>query len=112
MHERILDYSGMFKKARSQHAPQNRLVTLALVFALVFAIEHVAIHDFDVNGGDPDVNTECQLCRYNYVPILSWETPPSFTRLELFVHFPSMGEARYPRSRLFRSLWARAPPLF
>ena len=99
-------------KARNQHTLENRLIRLVLVFALVFATAHVALHDFDVDGGSLDVSSKCQLCRYNHVPVVASASPTSFIPLEIFAHFLPMERAQHSIAHQFSTLWARAPPLF
>ncbi len=102
----------MLSKTFNRHSEKNRLIRLTLVFVLVFAAAHVALHDLNVIGSGLDVHDECQICRINHVPVASLVTPSLFTPLQLLVHILPVEDTEYHLSRQFHTLWARAPPLF
>ena len=102
----------MLNKAFHHDTGDNRLIRLVLMFALVFAAAHVALHDLDVSGGGLIGSDECQVCRLNHVPVASSAPPSLFHPLQLLAHVLPVEVAEYHVSRRFNSLWARAPPLF
>ncbi|MDX2424705.1 MAG: hypothetical protein QNK15_00460 [Cycloclasticus sp.] len=102
----------MLRKAFHQSTEENRLIRLVLVFVLIFAAAHVAMHDLDVGGGGLDGHGECQVCRLNHVPAASLLVPSLLTPLLFLVHFLPVEDAEYQLSHLFHTQWARAPPLF
>lgn len=102
----------MLNKAFHQNTEGNRLIRLAMVFVLLFATAHVALHDLDVNASSLDVPGECQVCRLNHVPVASLVMPFLFTPLPLSGHLLPVVESEYHLSHQRPALWARAPPLF
>ncbi len=108
----ICDYSCMLSKAIYRYSKQNHLIKLAMVFTLLFASAHIALHDLDVIGSDLDVHNECQVCRLNHMPVAALFTPSLFAPLQLLVHLLPVEDTGYHLSRQFHNLWARAPPLF
>ena len=102
----------MLSKTFHRHTEENRLIRLVLVFALLFAAAHVALHDLDVNAGGLDGHGECQVCRLNHTPAASLAPPLLFAPLQLLVYALPAEESDYQLSHPFRSQWVRAPPLF
>ena len=101
----------MLRKSFHQSTEQNRLVRLVLVFALVFAAVHVALHDLDVGSFDLDGQSECQACRLNHTPAAATAAPVPFTPLQFLATVHRIADAEYQTSHSFHPQWARAPPL-
>ncbi len=100
----------MLRKALRQNTAENRLIRLVLVFALIFAAAHVALHELDMGSGNSDHH--CQVCRLNQMPAASLAAPSLLVPLLLLAHLLPVEDKEYQLSRPFHSQWARAPPLF
>ena len=101
----------MLGKALNRCVEERRLTTFVLVFALVFVVAHVALHDLKLNRAGLYGNDECQVCRLNHVPIVSAAPSAAFGITQPSTHLLPVEVAEYHLSHLFHSLWARAPPL-
>lgn len=101
----------MLSKTFNRRTEENRLIRLVLVFALIFAAAHVALHDLDVNDGGLDGHGECQVCRINHAPVASLAPPSHFSPLQLLVYVLSVADSDYQPPHPFYAQWARAPPL-
>jgi len=102
----------MLNKAFRQNTKENRLTRLVLVFALVFASVHVALHDLEVTGGGLNSHGECQACRLNHVPIADSATPLLFEPLQFLLYIIPVVATAYQLLPQFRTQRARAPPLY
>lgn len=102
----------MLSKAFSRPLKKNRPLRLVLVFALVFATAHVALHDPDESGGGLDGYGDCRVCRLNHLPVASVAEPFVFVPLQLLVYVFPVADVEYQPSRPFHTQWTRAPPLF
>lgn len=102
----------MLSRAFHRYTEEHRIIELVLVFALVFAVAHVALHDLDVSGDGLEGHGECQVCRFNHVPVASLAVPFLLAPVQLFVHVLLVADAEYQLSHPFHIQWARAPPLF
>lgn len=102
----------MLSKALRQNTEQNRLIRLVLVFALMFAAVHVALHGLDISDVGMDGHGECQTCRLNHAPAAPSVAPFLFAPLNFLAHSLPVEDTGYQFSHLFHAQWARAPPLF
>lgn len=102
----------MLQKAFRRNTEENRLVRLLLVFALVFAAAHVALHDLGLNGDSLGAQDDCQVCRLTLVPVASLAPPSLFIPLQLTAYLLPVKDTEYQLPHLFHAQWARAPPLF
>jgi len=103
----------MLSKAFNRHIEKNRLIRMVLVFALVFATAHVALHDLDESGGGLDGYGDCRICRLNHVPLASLAEPFVFVPLQLLGYVLPVTDFEYqPSQPLHHTQWTRAPPLF
>jgi len=100
----------MLRKAFHQNSEENRVIKLILVFALIFASAHVALHDLGVSG-EVDGHGECQTCRLNHVPVASLGTPALFVPLQFLTYLLPIEDNKYQLSSPFQAQWTRAPPL-
>lgn len=101
----------MLSKAFNRHIRENRLIRLALAFALVFSAAHVALHDLDMNSGGLDSH-KCQVCRLNHMPTAYLAVPPLLVPLQLLAYVLPVADTEYQLSHQSHTQWARAPPLF
>jgi len=107
----LCDHSDMLSKAFNGRVKKNRLIRLVLVFALVFATAHVALHDPDESGGGLDGYGDCRVCRLNHVPVVTLAEPSVFVPLQFLVSVLLVADFKYQLSHPFHTQWARAPPL-
>jgi len=107
---KLCDHVRMLRNVLNPRTGQNRVVRLLLVFALVFASAHVALHD-EAASGEVSGHSECQTCRLNNVPMadLAVFSLPDPQPLLLYV-FP-IAASDYQLLPLFQSQRARAPPV-
>lgn len=107
----LCDHRRMLSKAFNQRTEESRLIRLLLVFAMVFAAAHIALHDLDVNGGGLDGHGECQVCRLNHVPVATIAVASLLVPLQLLAYVLPVADTEYQRSHPFHTQRARAPPL-
>ena len=92
-----------------QHSNKKyQLVLLTLVFSLIFAVLHVALHDININ--DLEEHETCQVCRLDNTPTASLAQPGFYYSLLSLSHTIPLEDHVFLLS--FNSLvqWARAPP--
>lgn len=102
----------MLNQTFRQNTEQNSLIRLVLVFALVLAALHVALHDLDLGDGDPGEYSECQVCRLSHVPIVFLPQPSLLVLQQLSAYLPVAEKTEYQPSLQFHTQWTRAPPRF
>ena len=100
-----------FDQNTHQITRKHRLIRLALVFVLIFAAAHVALHDLDIGEG-LDGHGECQVCRLNHVPASPLAVLSLLVPLPLLAYVIADKQTERQFSQLFHTQWARAPPLF
>ncbi len=101
----------MLQRVRHQNTAVNRLISLGLVFVLLFAAAHVPLHDMDIGGGEPDGHGECQVCRVNHVPAAFLPVPSVPSPPQVHAYQLPAGDTDYTSFRPSHTRWARAPPL-
>jgi len=99
----------MLAKAFHLDTKDNRFIRLVLVFALVFAAFHVALHDLDLRG---EGGEQCQVCSLNNVPVVSFAIPSLHAPLNILAFVLPVTDVDYQSSYPFHIQWARAPPPF
>lgn len=86
----------------------RRWFGLLLVFSLLFAAQHLALHDIGDDGDGPVGHQECQL---NHLPYAQC-TPPLLAEPRLIPTLFLETAAQQYFLRIFAHAWlARAPPL-
>ena len=88
----------------------NHITRLMLVFALLFASAHVALHELDVHNAELNGSSECQVCRLNHVPAATFDTPQLLTPLPFLLYVLPATKFEYHFSSLLNIYRARAPP--
>jgi len=101
----------MLSKAFNRHSEENRLIRLVLIFVVLFAAAHVALHNLDLSGSGLDGHDECQVCRLNHVPVASLAPLTLFAPLQLLAYVLTVADSEYQLSHLSHTQWARAPPI-
>jgi len=102
----------MLTNAIKQNTQENRFIRLFLVFALMFAALHVALHDLDMSSNGLDEHEKCQVCRLNHTPTASLGFPSLYTPLQFLAHLVPVENIEYQLSHTPHAQRARAPPLF
>jgi len=100
----------MLSEVFNQCAKQNRFIKLVLVFALLLASMHVALHDLGTGNGLNE-HEECQVCRINHVPIAALAVFAIPEPVRLLLYLLPISESEYQLLALFRTQRARAPPV-
>lgn len=102
----------MLNEALRQDAKIRQQMGWLLVFVLIFAALHVALHDLDISPTGLEHHDECQVCRLNHVPLASLPVPDLHTPLRLLLYKQAFISTTYLFSYPPYSRQARAPPLF
>ncbi len=100
----------MILKPAFRQQPENRILRLALVVVMLFAVWHIAMHDIDLSD-DLNGSVQCVYCNLNHIPItdlpiLSWNVPLILLTLVLIV-----SSIQHVTKFYFYTSGARAPPL-
>lgn len=88
---------------------RHQLTLLMVVFSLVFAVLHVALHDININ--DLKDHETCQVCRLDHTPTASITQPGFYVLLQNLIHIIPLEDHIFLLSNNSPVQWARAPPL-
>lgn len=99
----------MVRNALRYNTKESRLIRLMLVFVLIFAAAHVALHDPDVTGSGG--HSECQVCRLSHVPLATMSVPSLIVPVQFLVYSLSAEDTAFQQSHSLHTRQARAPPL-
>ena len=102
----------MLSKTLRQSSVGSGLIRLALVFVLIFAAVHVALHEVDLGSDGVDGYVECQACRFDQTPTANLVPPSLFVPLLLLGFAITVAAAQPALSHSSAVYLARAPPLF
>lgn len=102
----------MLKACLSQSTKAHHQLRWLLVFVLLFAALHVALHDLDLGHANTEHQGECQVCRLNHVPLASLPVPTLHAPLQILIYSQPVINTAYLFSSPSYSRQARAPPLF
>ena len=83
-----------------------------MVFVLIFAAAHMVQHNLDIFNGDPELHSDCQICRLNHVPVASTGIPSLISPLQLLTDRILIENLFFQLAILNHYQKARAPPLF
>jgi len=100
----------MLRNTFNSNSSGNHITKLMLVFALLFASAHVALHELDAHGAELDGSGECQVCRLNHVSAATFDTPSLVAPGQILLYLLPIERFDYQFSSFLNTHHARAPP--